>query len=274
MPGFRWTAEELRTLRDQIAQGAPRNNVSLPSRTPHAIRSQLLRRKLVPRRRILRRWSETEILRLTSLAQQRLSAAAMHAAGFFPDRSVDSIAQQMRRLRLGDPVRSRRQRRATRLRGMQLAQFHAYLKTHARITPTRVIAKKFGVSRGTVKRHLAQRGIRVTWHDAMAMPSSKLRQRRIAHQRNLKRWARWRVIEARRLPVLFEKLKGMNAALEMRVCQSCARTWYATDDFFKPRPKRRDRSVIRVYLSRSCRICLAGARSARRPAATQASIGP
>ena len=89
----------------------------------------------------------------------------------------------------------------------------------------------------------------------MAMPQSRARQQRAAREGNAQRWALWRQVQERRLHVLREKLQTLAVNTKGRVCERCGKPWYATEQFFKPRPKRRNGKVIKVYLSRTCRIC-------------------
>ena len=261
MPGKRWSSTEQDFLRRQFTAGVPLDTLTVPNRTEHAITSQLRRLGLLRSRRSLRRWDHEEIELLKSFTAQGYSARRIVDKDYFPYRSIDSVAQQMRRRRLGNPILSRRQRKATRLKGTALARFHRYLRTHARHTSTNVIAKRYHVSRGTVKRHLRQLGIVVTWRDAMAMPPTRTRLQRLARARNLRRWAQWRDLQERRLKVLVRKLREMHIDVERRTCNSCGRTWYATEEFFKLRPKRRNGRVVAVYLSRACRICLSRRRT-------------
>ena len=257
MPGPRWTDAEKHKLRSALERGRDLDRIRFANRTDLAVRAQLRRMGLVQSRRIVRPWQPAEIQLLRVLLKRGMSAREIARHGYLPGRTTNSISQLMRRRRWGDPLLSKRQRKARRLQGRDLQRFHRFLERHARVMPTVVIAKKFRVSRGTVKRHLAKLGIVVTWHDSMSMPVSKARQRKMAQLRNAERWTRWRVHQRRRLFVLRQKLTDADMIIPRRRCDLCHELWFATEDFFKPRPKRRGGRIVAVYLSRTCRVCLA-----------------
>ncbi len=273
MPGPRWTDAEKHRLRSAIERGRALDRIRVPNRTDLAVRAQLRRMGLVQSRRIVRPWQPAEIQLLRVLLKRGMSARQIAKHGLLLGRTTNSISQVMRRRRWGDPVRSKRQRKARLLRGRDLQRFHTFLERHARVTSMLVITQKFRVSRGTVKRHLAKLGITVTWRDSMSMPSSKARQRQMAQLRNAERWTRWRVHQRRRLFVLRQKLTDADMVLPRRRCDLCHELWFATEDFFKPRPKRRSGRIVALYLSRTCRVCLSERRRAKRVNVREQAIG-
>jgi hypothetical protein len=98
-PTSRWTRAEVRLLRKEAKAGKPPWKIIIPGRSPHAVRSKMLRLKLwKPNGRVQKPWMRTEINQLNHLVITcGYTARQAVSNDYFPDRSVHSISQQMRR---------------------------------------------------------------------------------------------------------------------------------------------------------------------------------
>lgn len=95
----RWTQAEVRLLRKEAKAGRPPWNIMILGRSPLAVRNKMLRLKLwKPKCHNQKPWMRTELNRLKHLVINRgYTARQAIANGYFPGRSIHSVAQQMRR---------------------------------------------------------------------------------------------------------------------------------------------------------------------------------
>ena len=205
-------------------------------------------------------WTEREKKILTLLARHRkLSAKKILSRGFFPNRTVNSVSQQIRRLRLADPVRSQRYQNAARFPVAQLQEFHAFLKAHSHQLGSHEIAKEFGVSRSMVKYHQRKLGIVIGWEEAISLPTALQKRQRLCEL--LRQWNLARGVKQRQQRLLnFEKrLKRFQTTrpdTPCRTCNRCGRHWPPTDYFFLTGRKFRARIKRKVKVLRyRCRLC-------------------
>ena len=98
-PTSRWVASEVRILRKEIKSGKAPWQISIPGRSAHAVRSKAIRMKLwQPGSHVQLPWMRSELKRLQPLVIDcGYTARQAIDNGYFPDRSVDSVSQQMRR---------------------------------------------------------------------------------------------------------------------------------------------------------------------------------
>jgi hypothetical protein len=99
-PTSRWTAAEVSRLRKGAKNGKPPWKISIPGRSSFGVRNKMLRLKLwKPKPHPQRPWVRTELDRLKHLVVDcGYTARQAVANGYFPSRSVNSVAQQIRRL--------------------------------------------------------------------------------------------------------------------------------------------------------------------------------
>ncbi|MEM7235164.1 MAG: hypothetical protein AAF517_23500 [Planctomycetota bacterium] len=241
--------------------------IKLPGRTFAAIKSQAARLGLYAPNRKLLKWSEREEQLLVLLSEKRkLGARGMQTRGFFSTeanswnvRTIDSIAQKLRRNGLADPERSQRARTARRLTKEQRKNLRKDLRENRDQKSSAEFAAEYGVSPSTIRRYRKKWRIPHSWKGAMALPSSVAKrefQAARTRERNLERWRETKEklltrLERRKASVL--KQRGDTQA--MRQCQRCEREWPETSQFFAFSPKRRDGRVVKKYLRRVCRVC-------------------
>lgn len=98
-PTSRWKKAEVRLLRKQANAGKPPWKIAILGRSPLAIRNKMLRLQLwAPKCRNPKPWMRTELNRLKHLVIDcGYTARQAITNGYFPGRSIDSVAQQMRR---------------------------------------------------------------------------------------------------------------------------------------------------------------------------------
>lgn len=99
---IRWTEEELAIIRSRIKKGKNPYQIKLKGRSIIAIRNKCIRLKIwKPKRRIIKAWTMPEIQKLKMFVQTyNYTSTILFERNFFPGRSKDSIAQQMRRMRI------------------------------------------------------------------------------------------------------------------------------------------------------------------------------
>lgn len=97
-PTSRWKAAEVRLLRKE-AKSVPPWKISIEGRSAPAVRSKMIRMKLwKPKSYLQRPWMRSELNQLRRLVIDCGYTARQAVDNrYFPGRSVDSVAQQMRR---------------------------------------------------------------------------------------------------------------------------------------------------------------------------------
>jgi hypothetical protein len=98
-PTSRWTEAEVRLLRKQAKAGVPPWKITILGRSPHGVRNKMLRLQLwKPRSHTQKPWKLPELNLLRHLVFDcGYTARQAVSNGYFTGRSIDSIAQQMRR---------------------------------------------------------------------------------------------------------------------------------------------------------------------------------
>ena len=98
-PTSQWTDAEVRLLRKQAKAGTPPSKITIVGRSPHGVRNKMLRLQLwKPKPHVQKPWTLPELNFLKHLVIDcGYTARQAVANGYFTGRSIDSIAQQMRR---------------------------------------------------------------------------------------------------------------------------------------------------------------------------------
>ena len=268
MPGIRWSPTERRRLIRQIQQGKTLPDIRIPGRSSPAINNQRQRLRSAgwlcgQKKRKIQPWTTRELMALRRYVNKfRMSAAQIASAGLLPrHKSKDSIAQQMRRQRLGDRRRRLASSLAHRLDRHERAALESFLKTAGRKVASKEVAAKFGISPKTVTTYRRRLNLRLSWHEARSSEGyTRLMEsvRRAIRQKNRARWQRWRA--ARRLGL--EQLQGLMERKrwnhQKRACMRCGTVWFATGKFFRMAKRHRGGNV-RFTMARTCLACQAEA---------------
>lgn len=209
-------------------------------------------------------WSEAEKTALRHLVAQGLSARRIKRLGHFSGdgadgercpRSAMSIQKQMQRMGLVDPTRSAivKADKAEAWQGKDRDACIRELVESWRSTPVEVFAKRWSVSPATIKYLLKQRGLGLSWAEAIRLKSSPFRdpQKRREWVRTFQGRASERREQRRRR--LIERARGLFEAdkgLTGRRCQGCQNVFPLKSDFF-----RLTRHRSRNYYSHLCVVC-------------------
>ncbi len=278
-----WTDREKRALVDATQRLRARlkrplrpadlRKIAVAGRSFSAIKSQARRLGLYEPTRSVRPWTEKERHILVILGEKRqLGARGIKARGFFtrsnsdrqpwPDRSVDSIAQKKRREGLVDPLRSLRAKLAKRLSRDEKRRLRKELGENPRKKTTEDFAREYGVAPSTIRSYRKRWKIAHSWHDAMELPASRRKRKRLAEDTRARNVVLWRQRKEKLLHALererdrrLKRVGGDRKRITWRRCVKCGREWPAVARFFAPSPKRRGGRVIKKYLKRSCRVC-------------------
>jgi hypothetical protein len=97
--GTKWTLEEESILRRQIKTGREFDQISITDRSFNGIKNKAYRLGLKKPQRQVRRWSQKERTSLKFCVQSlNFTARRVLAAQIFSERTLDAIAQQMKRM--------------------------------------------------------------------------------------------------------------------------------------------------------------------------------
>jgi len=98
-PSCQWKSVEVRLLRKMAKSGKPPWMISVAGRSSLAVRNKMLRMKLWrPKPRATQLWLREELKLLEHLVVDcGYTARQAVGNGYFPGRTIDSVAQQMRR---------------------------------------------------------------------------------------------------------------------------------------------------------------------------------
>ena len=97
----RWKRSELTILEKLVSEGKKPWEIDIPGRTKIAIRNKAIRAEIwKPKRRHIHHWKTAEVRNLIHLVSVcGYTARSLFLNERFPGRSIDSISQQLRRLR-------------------------------------------------------------------------------------------------------------------------------------------------------------------------------
>jgi hypothetical protein len=170
-----WTDAERASLVLQVVKERRRlPGISIPGRTPAAIngyRTFLREKGLLGTGISVRKqkhWTIQEIRALKNFVTNlHFSSRSIVKKGLLKGRSVDSIAQMMRRLHLSaNPAHSRTMKRARRLSPAERTKLKAYLVGPGRKTPSRQVCERFNMTIAAVNRHRKLLGVALSWSEA------------------------------------------------------------------------------------------------------------
>jgi len=167
MPGKPWRVSEVRVLTDGIRRALAPGEVTIPGRSAIAVRRMAARLGLIGDGVPRQRWSAQQREKLAELVNGGWTATRIAEASLLPH-NRNAVQKQMQRMGLGSAGRSSPQKAATRLHGLGLDRFHAFIQANARICTPAQIADLWNqqhgganVSHRKVVYHLGQLGLRL-----------------------------------------------------------------------------------------------------------------
>ncbi|HEY1169777.1 MAG TPA: hypothetical protein VGH19_00280 [Verrucomicrobiae bacterium] len=214
-------------------------------------------------------WTSEDKEKLADLVKAGHGPLSIHRLGCFSAnghgvRSVDAIAQQIRRMHLASPENSERARKAHQ-RGASVPlesrrQATEYLRRNGADVPVQVVAEKFGVTISWVRRTLKQLGIQRSWAATAAHPLSRFHnpEYRAEVSKRVSAWAKEKAkeheqeLKAHKVQLLRESPKHAK-----RCCEQCKETWPLTPEFFAATQHNGSSKVYYLY---TCRLCAAANR--------------
>lgn len=214
-------------------------------------------------------WTAEDKEKLTQLVKAGHGPLSIHRLGVFAAnghgvRSVDAIAQQIRRMHLARPENSERARLAHQ-RGVSVPlearrQATEFLRRNGADIPVNVVSEKFGVTVSWVRRTLKQLGIRRSWAATAAHPLSKFHDPdyRARVSQRVSAWAKERALEhkqelKKQRTRLFQEAPGMAA----RCCEQCGEKWPLAPEFYAVT---KHPGSSKTYYLYTCRLCTAANR--------------
>lgn len=270
MPGKRWSPSERRALIRHVRQGKTLADIHIRGRSPAAINNQRQRVREAgllgnAEKRHLHMWTMRELRALRRYVQAlQMSAARIARAGLLPRHSKDSISQQMRRQKLGNPKRREAARLARRLDRTERSALEHFLKTEGRTLSSKELAEKFVISPKTVTAYRRRLNLQLSWHEARSSGRYKQHMERVRRgiSRKLRaRWQRWRAEQRQKLRHLQWHMERRQLNHPKRACVQCGKAWFATKEFFRV-AKRHRRGTVSYTMSRTCRACRAEEKAA------------
>lgn len=260
MPGRRWTKPEIDSLRRQLNRnGRCVDDVQIEGRSPHAIRTQAVRMKLVRPRDSRWRWSRRQQELLQQLKAEGFTPLQIYQYELLgdPPRSRWAITKQWGRMKLADDQRSQKMRGKKVWKPGEQRQFDQFLRKHSSSMTPEQIAQQWDVARSTVARRQTELGIKRSRDEVMQMEYSLAKQKR-ARQRlrqgNLRRWAKHRQDKENALLQLARQLREGERPPAEQKCSDCGRSWPKRKDFFHTRDKKISIGTSRYYKHR-CVLC-------------------
>jgi len=214
-------------------------------------------------------WTSEDKQRLIELVKSGHGPLSIHRLGCFAAnghgvRSVDAIAQQIRRMHLAKPENSERARKAHE-RGVSVSpearrQATEFLRRNGSDIPVNVVADKYGVTISWVRRTLKQLGIKRSWAATAAHPLSRFHdpEYRAKVSQRVSAWAKEKArehekeLKSHRVQLLREK-----PTLAKRCCEQCGENWPLTPEFFAAT---QHAETAKTYYLYTCRLCAAANR--------------
>lgn len=214
-------------------------------------------------------WTDEDKQRLTDLVRAGHGPLSIHRLGCFAAnghgvRSVDAIAQQIRRMHLARPENSERARKAHE-RGASVpleARLEAmeYLRRNGEDVPVHVVVDKFGVTTSWVRRTLKQLGIHRSWAATAAHPLSRFHDPdyRAKVSERVSAWAKEKAHEhEQELKAHRVQLLKASPKMARRCCEQCGENWPLTPEFYAATQHTGSSKVYYLY---TCRLCAAANR--------------
>ncbi len=214
-------------------------------------------------------WTVEDKERLAELVKSGQGPLSIHRLGCFAAnghgvRSVDAIAQQIRRMHLARPENSERARKA-HLRGASVPlearrQATEFLRRNGSDIPVNVVADKFGVTISWVRRTLKQLGIQRSWAATAAHPLSRFHdpEYRAKVSQRVSAWAKEKAREhEKELKAHRVELLRASPKMARRCCEQCGENWPLTPEFFAAT---KHAETAKTYYLYTCRLCSAANR--------------
>ena len=208
-------------------------------------------------------WTEAEKQALKRYVAEGLSARAMKERGYFEGEACDgktrrsamSIQKQMQRMGLVDPARSAmvRSDKARAWEGRDRSACIQDIVASWRTTPVETLASRWHVSAATIKYLLKQRGLGLSWKEAIQLKGSPFRnpdKRREWNQKLRANAQARRDARREQLVQLARRAFTDGSTEERRQCVGCGHVFPLTRKFF-----RATAHLDRVYFSHVCVVC-------------------
>ncbi len=209
-------------------------------------------------------WNDAEKAALKHLVAQGLSARGIKRLGHFTGsgsdgepcaRSAMSVQKQMQRMGLVDPARSSMVKadKAEAWRGKDREACIRDLVKNWRETPVEEFAERWAVSAATIKYLLKQRGLGLSWKEAIRLKKSPFRNREKRRE-----WVetfrnRAAARRERRRSDLIAQARQIHEAdneIPLRKCQGCQNVFPLLPAFFRV-----TRTQAKAYFSHICVVC-------------------
>jgi len=260
MPGKRWTSTEKDALQAQIVhEQRSLDEVTIPGRTPYAIRSQAARMNLIEQRPGRMKWSPDQMKLMKQYKKEGLTPQHVFEFSLLgePYRSVWAITKKWGRMKLADRKRSRSMRNKKQWQPGEKKIFIQFLKKQSRRMTPEEIGKQWGLARSTVSRIQSQFGLKATRDEVLLMKYSLAKQeraRRRIRRDNIRHWENRRQQRETEMLASARELRRTTKRLDERVCEDCQRSWPKRREFFHINEKKISIGTSR-YFKRRCVLC-------------------
>lgn len=263
MPGTHWGDQERSLIYQMNVLGLSVEEVVIPGKSKHAIRTKARRLLLIPSCSPRYEWTRREKILLKKLKKAGYTVLQIFESGVLASRSLNAIRKQWERKKLSDPKRRRASRNKKVWKGDELDTFKAFLLENSEKLTPQQIAKKWKVSRACVSRWQNFLGVKLTWHQVMASSYSRRKQKkgRASAREKLAKINSEKLLNTiAQFDLDAELLMREYPHRPTRVCASCNKKRPLAKKFFhysqkKGRNKKFPTMTSRVYM-RKCRICV------------------
>jgi hypothetical protein len=126
MPGKHWTQSESAHLRELVGEAKSTSEMTIGTRTAHAIRNRAVRLNLIGDGVSRKPWTEEQKLLLQKMTGSGMKARRIAETGALPF-SANAIQKQMQRMGLANLQASERQKKVKKFKGATLEKFHQFL---------------------------------------------------------------------------------------------------------------------------------------------------
>lgn len=277
MPGKTWEPGEELALREAVngdalsaREIAERRIEQLADRSVNAIQQKGTRLKLFGDGLSRPPWSDEEKETLRRLIAAKVSPAAIVRRNLLPGRNRNAIRKQISRMKLADPVRSKRVRSGLKLDGSVRRQLEIFLRAEYRNHPpeqlTLIWNERSGVKLDVrrIRRELVSLGIKLPRSAILAMPYSVAKRKgrsRDQEKAQRARWKRYRKEKRAALLAAADEWRRENPGASRERCDECGTLWPPLPQFF-PTTSKMTRVGRRFYRSSSCVLCTCARRRA------------
>jgi DNA-binding CsgD family transcriptional regulator len=264
MPRECWNNQEIESLIAQVVGSRQLPDLRIPGKTESAVNNQRRRLKEAGRLngfftgRTLKPWTICELNQLRNLTNEYgFSAEFIAHLQLVPGRSKDSVSGMMHRNGLGNVAVRERAKQAHHLTEREREELTLFLRGEGRLMPSSIIAKKWGIAQKTVNSYRRRLGIALSWQEARSFQEYQDQRERSARRlvRQMRgRWRQWREQRRQTLENLRQELELLPSPPATRICQICAKQWFATKEFYSVQTRKRGTGE-KITMSRTCRLC-------------------